>query len=154
MPLASAYASLANGGRRVEPYAVRYARTEKGDMVYQHAASAAYPISGERPYCDLMRMLRNVTSPKGTGKAAAVDRPVWGKTGTSSHYRDALFAGFTGRYVAVVWLGRQAKGSVRAGITGGGLPAKTFGWLAATLEAGKPPIELDCRRPVQVAAAS
>jgi penicillin-binding protein 1A len=49
LSLASAYATLANGGRRVEPYAVRYARTERGEMIYRHAASAAEAISGERP---------------------------------------------------------------------------------------------------------
>jgi penicillin-binding protein 1A len=152
LALAGAYASLANGGRRVEPYAVRYARNQSGTLVYQHPSRIGERIAEDRPYCELMGMLRAVTSPQGTGRLALVDRPVWGKTGTSENHRDALFAGFTGRYVAVVWLGRQAPGNVTGRITGGELPAKTFGWLTATLEAGKKPIELDCRRPIEIAA--
>jgi penicillin-binding protein 1A len=153
LSLASAYAALANGGYAVEPYAFRYARAQTGRKVYGHrTVPEASRITDERSYCDLMRMLRNVTSSKGTGRAAALDRPVWGKTGTSAGHRDALFAGFTGRYVAVVWLGRQARGDVKGRITGGELPAETFRWLIATLEAGKDPVPLDCRGAVKMAA--
>lgn len=154
LALASAYAALANGGFRVEPYAIRYARTYAGATVYRHLPIAnARPIADRRSHCDLLGMLRGVTSPRGTGKAAVVDRPVWGKTGTSEGHRDALFSGFTGRYVAVVWLGRQARGNPKKPISGGELPAEKFGWLMATLEAGKEPIEIECRRAVEVAAA-
>jgi penicillin-binding protein 1A len=150
--LAAAYATLANGGRTVVPYAVRYARTRAGITAYwHHPTPDTRPIAGERPYCDLLAMMRSVTSSSGTGSAAAVDRPVWGKTGTSAKHRDALFAGFTGRHVAVVWLGRQAPGNPRAPISGGELPAETFGWLMATLEAGKEPVEVECRQPIVVA---
>jgi membrane peptidoglycan carboxypeptidase len=41
-------------------------------------------------------MLRNVTRAGGTGQKAAFAHPVYGKTGTSQGFRDALFAGFTG----------------------------------------------------------
>jgi penicillin-binding protein 1A len=153
LSLAAAYATLANGGYRVEPYAVRYARRTRGEILYRHVSPTSAPVlTEERPYCDLLRMLRNVTSAKGTGHAAAFDHPVWGKTGTSEGYRDALFAGFTGRHVAVVWLGRQADGPVSHGITGGELPAETFQWLMATLEDGEAPVELDCRGPALVAS--
>lgn len=153
LSLAGAYATLANGGFRAEPFAVRYARTKTGKLVYQHPpADANRPLTRERPYCDLLGMLRRVTSAKGTGRQAAFDHPVWGKTGTSAKHRDALFAGFTSRYVAVVWIGRQAQGPVVGGTTGGGLPAEVFKWLMATLHQGKAPEALDCRRPVDVSS--
>ena len=45
----------------------------------------------------------------GTGRDAAARLPrgmvVAGKTGTSSDTRDSWFAGFTGSYLAVVWVG-------------------------------------------------
>jgi len=152
LSLASAYAALANGGHGVEPYAVRFARNRAGRTVYRHASPLFRETLVEaRPYCDLIRMMRNVTSSKGTGKAAAVDRPVWGKTGTSQGHRDALFAGFTGRHVAVVWLGRQAPGNPKRPISGGELPAATFGWLISTLEAGKEPAAIECRPRIEVA---
>jgi penicillin-binding protein 1A len=70
----------------------------------------------------------------------------------SGAWRDALFVGFTGRYVAAVWLGRQASGAPSGQITGGELPAEAFRWLMATLHDGKAPIELECIATMQVAA--
>jgi penicillin-binding protein 1A len=131
---------------------VRYARTRKGQIVFRQTPSEAAPPGADRAHCDLLSMLRNVTRAGGTGHNAAFSHPVWGKTGTSQRYRDALFAGFTGHYVAVVWLGRQAKGDVSAPITGGELPAEAFRWLMATLHEGRAPKELTCRAPVRVAA--
>jgi penicillin-binding protein 1B len=46
---------------------------------------------------------------RGTGRGAATRLPpgliAAGKTGTSSDTRDSWFAGFTGSYLAVVWVG-------------------------------------------------
>jgi penicillin-binding protein 1A len=153
LDLAAAYATLANGGTKVEPYAVRYAREKSGPILYRHvAAPTAPPAAAGRPFCELLGMLRNVTRAGGTGHKAAFSHPVYGKTGTSQGYRDALFAGFTGHYVAVVWLGRQARGDVSGRVTGGELPAEMFRWLMATLHEGKEPISLFCEEPVRVAA--
>jgi penicillin-binding protein 1B len=56
----------------------------------------------------LDRMLALVTT-HGTGREAAARLPrgivVAGKTGTSSDTRDSWFAGFTGSYLAVTWVG-------------------------------------------------
>jgi penicillin-binding protein 1B len=57
---------------------------------------------------ELDRMLTLVTT-HGTGRNAITHLPrgtvVAGKTGTSSDTRDSWFAGFTGSYLAVVWVG-------------------------------------------------
>jgi penicillin-binding protein 1B len=54
------------------------------------------------------RMLTLVTT-HGTGRGAAARLPrgivIAGKTGTSSDTRDSWFAGFTGSYLAVAWVG-------------------------------------------------
>jgi penicillin-binding protein 1A len=153
LSLAGAYATLANGGHTVKPYAVRYAREQSGWMLYRHLAAKPEALaSAGRPYCDILTMLRNVTRAGGTGQKAAFAHPVYGKTGTSQGFRDALFAGFTGHYVAVVWLGRQRKGDLSGRVTGGELPAESFRWLMATLHAGKEAIPLECREPVRAAA--
>ncbi len=152
LDLAAAYAGLANGGVRVEPYAVRYARRRDGEVIYRHMPPLDRKrITADQPYCDLMHMLRKVTSAQGTGHNAAFAHPAWGKTGTSSRHRDALFAGFTAHYVAVVWLGRQALGDVTGRVTGGELPAETFRWLMSTLHEGKPVADIPCV--LQVAGA-
>src|SRR4029077_5359437 len=59
---------------------------------------------------------------EGTGRAAQVDRPVAGKTGTSEDYRDAWFVGFTPDLVVGVWVGNDDNTPMN-GVTGGSLPA-------------------------------
>ena len=69
----------------------------------------------------------------GTGKAAALPRPVAGKTGTTQDYRDAWFIGYTADLVAGVWFGNDDNSPMNK-VTGGSLPApawKSF-MLAAT----------------------
>jgi penicillin-binding protein 1B len=82
-------------------------------------------------------MLTLVTT-HGTGRGAAARLPagtvVAGKTGTSSDTRDSWFAGFTGSYLAVVWVGYDDNRVT--GLTGalGALPiwADTLTKLKAT----------------------
>ena len=69
-------------------------------------------------------MMQSVVN-NGTGKNAKQLYPVYGKTGTSQDNRDAWFAGYTDRMVAVVWLGNDDNSPMRR-ITGGGLPARIF----------------------------
>src|SRR5438874_5344492 len=69
----------------------------------------------------------------GTGKAAALPRPVAGKTGTTQEYRDAWFIGYTADLVAGVWLGNDDDTPMNK-VTGGSLPAAAWRqfMLAAT----------------------
>jgi penicillin-binding protein 1A len=86
---------------------------------------------------DLMRAVVE----RGTGRAAALDRPVGGKTGTSQEYRDAWFVGFTADLVAGVWFGNDDSSPMNR-VAGGGLPART--WKAFMTEAmrGVPPRQI------------
>ena len=73
----------------------------------------------------LNTMLQGVVL-NGTGKAAQLDFTYSvGKTGTSSNYRDAWFIGFTGQYVAGVWLGNDDF-TPMSRVTGGSFPAQTW----------------------------
>ena len=44
---------------------------------------------------------------EGTGRAAQIDRPAAGKTGTSQDFRDAWFVGYTADLVTGVWIGND-----------------------------------------------
>lgn len=69
--------------------------------------------------------LLGATVNKGTGRAARLSIPAYGKTGTSQDNRDALFVGFAGDLVVGVWIGNDDNTPLR-GINGGGLPARIW----------------------------
>ena len=101
------YTALANGGFRARLRSVRAVLDEQGRALKSfkvQVESAAPPAA----VYQLDRMLTLVTT-HGTGRGAltrlAPGMVVAGKTGTSSDTRDSWFAGFTGSYLAVVWVG-------------------------------------------------
>ena len=101
------YTSLANGGFRARLRAVHAVLDEQGRPLksFKVQVEAAAPPSA---VYQLDRMLTLVTT-HGTGRGAAARLPrglvLAGKTGTSSDTRDSWFAGFTGSYLSVVWVG-------------------------------------------------
>ena len=62
----------------------------------------------------------------GTGTAAALDRPVAGKTGTAEEYRAAWFVGYTPQLSTSVWMGYTDAQRSLPGTTGGSTPAQTW----------------------------
>ncbi|MDP9011265.1 MAG: penicillin-binding protein 1B [Pseudomonadota bacterium] len=101
------YTSLANGGFRARMRAVRAVVDEQGRPLKSFKVQVEEAAPAAAVY-QLDRMLTLVTT-HGTGRDAPARLPrgtvVAGKTGTSSDTRDAWFAGFTGSYVAVAWVG-------------------------------------------------
>ena len=101
------YTSFANGGFRARLRAVRAVLDDQGRPLksFKVQVEAAAPPAA---IYQLDRMLALVTS-RGTARDAGARLPrglvTAGKTGTSSDTRDSWFAGFTGSYVAVVWVG-------------------------------------------------
>ena len=62
---------------------------------------------------------------EGTGRAAMLSGPNFGKTGTSQDNRDALFVGYAGDYVVGVWIGNDDNSPLK-GVSGGGAPARIW----------------------------
>ena len=62
---------------------------------------------------------------RGTGRAAALSIPAYGKTGTSQSGRDAWFIGFAGDLVVGVWVGNDDN-TPNPGLHGGGVPAQIW----------------------------
>ena len=96
-------------------------RDRDGQTLYERSGSGLSSVVSPRAARALVGMLAGAVQ-NGTGKAARLDRPAAGKTGTTQDYRDAWFAGFTADLVTVVWVGRD-DGSAMDSVTGGGLPA-------------------------------
>lgn len=84
---------------------------------------------------DIMQLLSSVVR-NGTGNAARLPMPAWGKTGTTQNHRDALFIGFAGDLVVGVWVGNDDNSPMAASIVGGGLPARLWkGFMSRALQA-------------------
>jgi penicillin-binding protein 1B len=101
------YTALANGGFRARLRAVHAVVDEQGRLLKTFKVQVEQAAPSAAVY-QLDRMLTLVTT-RGTAREAASRLPAGtiaaGKTGTSSDTRDSWFAGFTGSYLAVAWVG-------------------------------------------------
>ncbi|MBC7691081.1 MAG: transglycosylase domain-containing protein [Methylotenera sp.] len=104
--LVRAYATIANHGIAEELTVIR-GITQADGTLYMHFVNHPSNAFPSGPIDLLTDTLHNVFT-EGTAISAArlgFDRPAAGKTGTTSNYRDAWFAGFTPEMTAVVWVG-------------------------------------------------
>ncbi|MEM8539222.1 MAG: penicillin-binding transpeptidase domain-containing protein, partial [Pseudomonadota bacterium] len=130
--LAAGYATIANGGYRVEPTLLRQPRNQRGAQVMSEEVAAMS-----------LRMLRQVVS-EGTASLGEVPGyAVGGKTGTADkpkthgggYYEDKVIATFASvfpahdpKYVLVVTLDEPVE-------TSGDKPRRTAGWTAVPVAA-------------------
>ncbi|RZJ96936.1 MAG: PBP1A family penicillin-binding protein [Brevundimonas sp.] len=126
--MAQAYAAFANGGRRAEAYGISRIRTPQGRVIYQRGPreGQAQQVINNPPLIYMNQMLRGVIT-SGSGRDLA------GKTGTTSDYKDAWFVGYTGGFVAAVWVGKDDNTAMR-GVTGSSSPVAIWrGFMEAAL---------------------
>jgi penicillin-binding protein 1A len=124
--MTSSYAVFANQGYKTPAFGITRINTLRGALVYEADPDAPRERVVSQQTVDYMnRMMRAVVT-SGTGRRAQIEGvPTVGKTGTTSSYRDAWFCGFTGNYVAAVWLGNDDYHATKT-LTGGLLP--TVAW--------------------------
>ena len=110
LDMASAYATIANDGRRVEPTAISKVVSNEGDDDEKVLYVAPEHPEGKQVISEDIAdeatgiMIGDVT--EGLAKDASLgDRPVAGKTGTSENFFDAWFIGFTPELVTGTWMG-------------------------------------------------
>jgi len=119
LELTAAYAGVAGNSFPAIPTAFKAEEQGWLDWILDRRRS----LSG-RNHEDMERLLGGVVS-RGTGRAAALGRRAYGKTGTSQDNRDALFIGYAGDLVVGVWVGNDDNRPLK-GISGGGLPARIW----------------------------
>jgi penicillin-binding protein 1A len=124
--MASSYAVLASGGYKTPAYGITKITTTSGKVIYEADVDAPRPrILSPQTVLYMDQMMRAVVT-GGTGVRANVEGvPVVGKTGTTSSWRDAWFCGFSGNYVAAVWMGNDDYTPTNH-ITGGTWPATAW----------------------------
>lgn len=105
LELTSAYGTLATGGMRTPDHGIRRITNRSGDILYT-AEYQPKRVLDENSAAIATWMLKNVVQ-AGTGRAAQLNRPVAGKTGTSDESRDLWFIGYIPQMVTGVWLGND-----------------------------------------------
>ena len=122
MQLAGAYSTFANGGFKVEPHFITHITDHEGDTIFRYAPDTACR-SDEcttesdttrlatrimKPYVryQIVSMLQSVARSGTAARTRSLNRrDIAGKTGTTNDQKDAWFAGFTPKKVAIVWMG-------------------------------------------------
>jgi len=144
LELTAAYAAVAADSYPVVPRAFKAEEMGWFDRLFFGPDSF-----GSREHEDMEQLLRGAIN-HGTGRAAMLRVPNFGKTGTSQDNRDALFVGYANGLVVGVWIGNDDN-SPLAGIAGGGVPARIWRdfMVDAKGERAKPRPAHNPRGPVQ-----
>jgi penicillin-binding protein 1A len=115
--LTSAYATFANRGMHVEPHFIREVRQNDGRLLMQAEPRIDDALDPRIAHL-INEALEGVVS-DGTGKAAAaLGRPLAGKTGTTDRNADAWFIGYSPDIAVGVWVGYDDNRSIGATETG------------------------------------
>ncbi len=116
-----AFGVFANGGYKVEPYAIERVESSRGTILYEAKKARTSKVLNINTAATMTAIMRTVIT-SGTGRAANIGKPAAGKTGTTDDSKDAYFIGFTPDVVTGVWVGNDDN-SQMGGITGGTIPA-------------------------------
>jgi penicillin-binding protein 1A len=159
MRMTAAFATMANGGRRITPTLIDRIQDRYGKTVYRHdericdgCATTEWANQGEPLIIDnreqvldpmtayqITSMMEGVVQ-RGTGTGAKrLGRPVAGKTGTSSDYKDAWFVGFTPELAVGVYVGYDRPRNMGRQATGGELAVPIFTDFVEDALRGEPP---------------
>jgi penicillin-binding protein 1A len=159
MRMTAAYATIANGGRKIVPTLIDRIQDRYGKTIYRHddricdgCAAADWEHQQEPLIIDnreqvldpmtayqITSMMEGVVS-RGTGTfAKRLGRPVAGKSGTSNDYKDAWFIGFTPELAVGVYVGFDQPKSMGNAATGGEMAVPIFTSFVEKALKGKPP---------------
>lgn len=118
MDILGVYQIFANGGAYTPIHSVRTVIDESGRVLQRSQTKHQFRAPPQAVY--LLNRALQETITTGTAKAANSingELNLAGKTGTTNDYRDAWFAGYSGNYVSIVWVGRDDNKPI--GLSGG-----------------------------------
>ena len=117
LDLTSAYSAFAGQGIRALPYAIERIEDQNGQVRYQHRVNRE-TVTDRITAALTTDMLRAVVLEGTAKKARKIKTDIAGKTGTTDHYKDALFIGFSPALSCGVWVGNDDASSLGRGETG------------------------------------
>jgi penicillin-binding protein 1A len=144
--LVTAYATIANGGRKIQPTVIDRIQDRFGRTIYRHderlcaACQARQWLGQDEPELidkreqildpmtayQITSMMEGVVQRGTATKVKAVGKPIAGKTGTTNDEKDAWFVGFSPDLVVGVFVGYDKPTSMGRGATGGDIAAPIF----------------------------
>jgi penicillin-binding protein 1A len=136
LDMTRAFASVANKGVAITPYAIRKVVTADGRLLYEHDTTEERVLVAPWVAAEMTDLLQSAVL-TGTGRAAQIGRPVAGKTGTTSSNKDGWFIGFSSGLTTGVWMGRDDARTV-PGLQGGTAPARAFHDFMTVAVANRP----------------
>ena len=124
LEVAQIYETYADGGFFQPLSSIREITTAEGEVVQRFDMASIRAIEAT-PYYLLLNAMQQIVS-RGTARRTYqhFDRKYRfaGKTGTTDDYRDSWFAGFSGNYLTVTWVGNDRNLPTRLSGSTGGLP--------------------------------
>lgn len=151
--VAGAYATFASGGYKSKTTLIARVTNSNGNVVLDNTPKPELVLD---PYAvaQVTDVLRSVIT-NGTGTQAALSegRPVAGKTGTTSDFRDAWFIGYVPQLSVAVWIGNDDYSPMANGVTGGVFVAPIWRDFMERALAGSPvesfPVPSEVSQPVK-----
>jgi penicillin-binding protein 1A len=108
LDMASAYGTLANRGRRCEPYAITEVIDRHGRTLLRNGPTCTPAV--DQDIADTATDLLRGPIEAGTASLnGQIGRPAAGKTGTTDDYGNAWFVGYVPQLVTSTWVGHPAK---------------------------------------------
>jgi penicillin-binding protein 1B len=138
LELTNAFATLAAGGVRSQPYAVRAVLDMRGKVLWRPELRRVRVLSAETAYVTttlLEDVLNHGTAFPARGQYGFT-APAAGKTGTTNDEVDSWFVGYTPSLVAGVWIGADHGGHL--GLTGAQAALPVWATFMRTAERGRP----------------
>ena len=115
--MTSAFSVFPNQGVRMKPYAVLKVTDREGNVLEENRPEPRDAIRADTAFV-MTNLLRGVVQRGTAAKAASLNWPLAGKTGTTDDYSDAWFIGFDPDITIGVWLGMDQKKPIGHNQTG------------------------------------
>jgi penicillin-binding protein 1A len=117
MEITSAYSVYPNQGVRMRPYSVLKVTDREGNVLEENRPEPKDAIRADTAFV-MTNLLRGVVQRGTAAKAASLNWPIGGKTGTTDDYTDAWFVGFDPDVTIGVWTGYDQKRTMGPAGTG------------------------------------
>lgn len=131
LDMATAYSTFANSGLHVSPVMVDRIVRADGTLLWEHVHQQRRVL--DSGIADTITDVLVSATSSGTGRSAVLPgRPVAGKTGTGTGFKDAWFVGYTPQLATAVWVGfpdeevEMAPPNTPIAVFGGTYPAQVW----------------------------